>query len=87
MPLTNIGNGVLGGANTADYAIVPLFSTCGPTGNGQITGTTVLQPNGTCVVTVQFKPLTAEAAGTKTATVSVTDSAGTQTSNLTGQAN
>jgi len=87
VPLTNIGNGVLAGANAADYAVVPLLSTCGPAVNGQLIATTTLAPNASCVVRVQFKPLTSEAAGVKNATVSVTDSAGTQTSNLTGTAN
>ena len=87
VPLTNIGNGVLAGANAADYAVVPFLSTCGPAVNGQLIATTTLAPNASCVVRVQFKPLTSEAAGVKNATVSVTDSAGTQTSNLTGTAN
>jgi len=46
--------------------------------------TTTLAPGATCVVTVQFKPLTAQAAGAKPATISVTDLAGTQTSTLNG---
>jgi hypothetical protein len=78
--LTGITQGSLGGANTADYAIVPALSTCGNT-------FTSLAPGATCVVRVQFKPLTSEAAGVKSATVSVTDAAGTQTSTLTGTAN
>lgn len=40
-----------------------------------------------CAVTVQFTSLTAEAAGTKTATLSVAVSAGTQSATLTGTAN
>jgi hypothetical protein len=88
IPLTGIGNGVLGGtaANDANYALVPLLSTCGAAGGGQLVGTTTLAPGATCVVTVQFKPLTAQAAGLKPATVSVTDAAGTQTSTLNGTA-
>jgi hypothetical protein len=78
--LTGITQGSLGGANTADYAIVPALSTCG-------TSITSLAPGATCVVRAQFKPLTSEAAGVKSATVSVTDAAGTQTSTLTGTAN
>jgi hypothetical protein len=78
--LTGIAQGQLGGANTADYAIVPALSTCGNT-------ITSLAPGATCVVRAQFKPLTSEAAGAKSATVSVTDAAGTQTSTLTGTAN
>jgi hypothetical protein len=39
------------------------------------------------VVVVRFTPLTAQTVGAKTATVSVTDSAGTQTSSMTGTAN
>jgi len=87
VPLTNIAQGVLGGttANVANYAIVNLMSTCGPAG-GQLRNITTLAPNATCTVAVQFKPLTAQAAGAKPATVSITDSAGTQVSNLNGTA-
>jgi hypothetical protein len=62
------------------------LSTCGPAGNGQLVGDTTLAPGATCVVTVQFKPLTAQSTGVKTATVSVGDAAGTQSSTLTGTA-
>jgi hypothetical protein len=78
--LTGISQGSLGGANTADYAIVQALSTCGNT-------ITSLAPGATCVVRAQFKPLTSEAVGVKNATISVTDLAGTQTSTLTGTAN
>ena len=65
----------------ANYAILGgLLSTC-----GNATHTT-LAPGATCVVTVQFKPLTAQPAGLKAATLSVSDSAGTQTSALNGTA-
>jgi hypothetical protein len=82
VPLTGVGAGVLGGtaANVANYAIVGLMSTC-----GNATHTT-LAPGATCAVAVQFKPLTAQAAGLKAATISVTDSVGTQTSTLNGTA-
>jgi hypothetical protein len=46
-----------------------------------------LAPGGTCVIRVQFKPLTSEAAGAKNVSVSVTDVAGTQTSAIHGTAN
>jgi Abnormal spindle-like microcephaly-assoc'd, ASPM-SPD-2-Hydin/Bacterial Ig domain len=80
--LTGVGPGVLGGtaANVANYAIIGLLSNC-----GNATHTT-LTPGATCVVTVQFRPLTAQLAGLKAATISVTDLAGTQTSNLNGTA-
>ena len=84
--LTGITQGVLSGTNAADFFVNRLLSTCGPAGGGQLLGRTTLAPGATCVVTVQFRPLTAEAAGTKTATISVTDAAGTQTSTLTGTA-
>ncbi len=88
VPLTGIAQGVLGGtaANVANYTIVRLLSTCGPAGNGQLVANTTLAVGGTCVVTVQFKPLTAQAIGLKSATVSVADVAGTQTSTLSGTA-
>ncbi len=80
VPLTGIGTGTLGGANPTEWTVVGLGSTCG-------TSRTTLTPGSTCTVTVQFKPQTSLPAGVKNATVSVTDSAGTQTSTLTGNAN
>jgi hypothetical protein len=87
--LTGIAQGALGGAaaNVANYTVVALLSTCGPAVGGQLVANATLAPGATCVVRVQFKPLTAQAAGAKPATVSVTDLAGTQTSNLNGTAN
>jgi hypothetical protein len=88
VPLTGIAQGVLGGtaANDANYAVVRLLSTCGPATGGQLLGLVTLAPGATCNIEVQFKPLTAQAAGAKPATISVTDSAGTQTSALNGTA-
>src|SRR5262249_3933518 len=85
--LTGRAQGQLGGTKAAHFAIVRALSTCGPAGGGQLMGQTSLTPGASCVVTVQFRPLTAEPTGTKNATVSVTDAAGTQTSTLTGTAN
>jgi hypothetical protein len=83
--LTGIGQAALGGANPTEFSIVRLLSTCGPAGNGQIAGQTTLAPGAACVVTVQFRPLTSQPLGAQSATVSVTDAAGTQTSTpLTG---
>jgi hypothetical protein len=86
--LTGIAQGVLGGtaANDANYAVVRLLSTCGPTGGGQLMGLVTLAPGATCNIEVAFRPLTAQAAGAKPATISVTDLAGTQTSTLNGTA-
>jgi len=80
VPLTGVGAGVLGGtaANDANYLVVPILSTC-----GNATHTT-LASGATCTVIVQFKPLTTQAPGAKPATISVTDSVGTQTSTLNG---
>jgi hypothetical protein len=88
VPLTGIAQGLLGGtaANDANYTIVRLLSTCGPAGGGQLLGDVTLAPGATCNIEVQFKPLTAQAAGAKPATVSVTDLAGTQTSTINGTA-
>jgi hypothetical protein len=81
--LTNTGNVTLSGisntlsgtaANLANYA--NLGSTCG----------TTLAPGATCVIAVQFKPLTAQAAGLKAITLNVTDSAGTQSAAINGTA-
>jgi len=92
--LTNTGNATLtgiaqatpGGTNPTEFSIVRLASTCGPAGNGQLIGQTSLAPGAACVVTVQFRPLTTQPIGGQSATVSVTDAAGTQTSTLTGTA-
>ncbi len=89
--LTNKGNvtsaGItqptLSGANAADFTVVRLLSTCGPAGNGQLFGQTSLPAGASCVVTVRFRPLTGKP-GTRNATLSVTNSAGSQTSTLTG---
>jgi hypothetical protein len=81
VPLTGVTAGTLGGANANEFAISALLSNC-----GNATHTT-LAVGATCTVTVQFKPLTAQTTGAKSATISVTDLAGTQTSTLTGTAN
>ncbi|HWY72450.1 MAG TPA: hypothetical protein VNW98_02335, partial [Burkholderiaceae bacterium] len=66
-----------------------LLSNCGPATGGQMTANTTLVPGGTCTVTVVFTPPagTGTTPGLKSATVSVTDLAGTQTSTLSGTAN
>jgi len=64
-----------------------LLSTCGPAGGGQLLGQTTLAPGAACMVTLRFSPTTGQSTGVKTATISVTDLAGTQTSTLTGTAN
>ena len=87
VPLTGIGNGVLGGTNATEFTYRPALSTCGPAVGGQLLANTTLAPGATCGVTVQFQPKTAQTTGAKTATISVTDAAGTQTSTLTGTAN
>jgi hypothetical protein len=87
--LTGITQGVLGGtaANDANYAITHVVSTCGPAGGGQLLANVTLAPGATCNIQVQFKPLTTQPTGLKSATISVTDAAGTQTSALNGTAN
>jgi len=82
--ITGITQGALGGANPSDFSIIRLLSTCGPGGNGQILGFTTLTPGTFCTVTVQFRPTSV---GAKNATVSVTDSVGTQSSTLAGTGN
>jgi hypothetical protein len=81
--LTGITAGVLGG-DSGDFALRPLFSTCGA---GTLGGITTLAPGKTCTVVVQFQPRLADAPNSvHNATVSVTDSAGTQSSTLVGTA-
>ena len=87
VPITGIGQGLLAGVNSSEFAISHLLSSCGPAGGGQLAANTTLAPNASCVVTVQFKPLTAQPTGVKNATISVTDSVGTAASILTGTAN
>jgi hypothetical protein len=84
--LTGITSGALTGTNPTEFAIIRLFSTCGPA-TGQMMNQIALAPGGTCMITVQFKPLTAQSIGPKTATISVNDSVGTQSSTLSGTAN
>jgi len=87
--LTGIGQGTLGGtaANVANYAVVPLLSTCGAATGGQLAGQTTLAQGASCLVSVQFRPLTSQATGLKPATVSVSYTGGSQTSPLNGTAN
>jgi hypothetical protein len=92
--LTNTGTATLsvlnpaslGGTNPADFNIDRLLSSCGPAGNGQLVATTSLAPGASCIVTVAFHPRTGTAAGARSATLSIVDGAGTQTSTLTGTA-
>ncbi len=85
--ITGVGHGVLGGTNPGDYFVVPLLSTCGAAGGGQIVGVTTLAPGATCSVEVQFRPLAGDPANSvRKATIGVNDLAGTQTSTLTGTA-
>jgi len=86
--LTTIAQGALGGTNANQFVIARAMSTCGPAGNGQLQGQTTLTPGTSCSIAVRFAPTVApNPAGVKTATVSVSDAAGTQTSTLTGTAN
>jgi hypothetical protein len=86
--LTGIAQAALGGTatNDANYSVVRLLSTCGPAGGGQLVANVTLAPGATCNVEVQFRPLTSQGTGLKSATISVTDAAGTQTSTLNGTA-
>jgi hypothetical protein len=83
--LTGITQATLSGTNANQWTITRVLSTCGPSGNGQILGLTTLAPGASCVVTVRFTPTTTGPKGP--ATLSVTDSAGTQSSTLTGTRN
>ena len=61
--LTGIAQGALSGTNTADFTVVGLLSSCGPTGGGQFMSNITLAPGATCAVSVGFRPLTSEPAG------------------------
>ncbi|HEY0745101.1 MAG TPA: choice-of-anchor D domain-containing protein [Steroidobacteraceae bacterium] len=77
---------VLGGNNPVDFNIDRFFTTCG-TGSGQFFGMASLAPGASCVITVVFHPLTSDpTVGAESATVSITEAGGTQSSTLTGTA-
>jgi len=78
----------MSGTDSTDFPIVRAASTCGPAGGGQFLARTTLAPGATCVVTVQFRPLLTDTIGAKgPATLSVSDSVGTQTATpLSGNA-
>jgi hypothetical protein len=79
--LTGITNPVLTGTNRAEYTI--LFSSCG-TG---FLRTATLAPGAQCIVLLAFLPQSGDTVNSvRSATLSVTDLAGTQTSALTGTA-
>jgi len=80
--ITGIGQGLVNG--DASFVVVRALSSCGPSGNGQLTGLTSLKAGAKCYVTVQFRPLVS--GGVKTGTVSVTGSFGTRSASLTGTA-
>lgn len=87
--LTGISRGELGGASPADFTILFAQSTCGtaPAGGVQTISNPTLAPGASCVVTVQFRPRTSDGINTlRNATLSITDSVGTQTSTLRGTA-
>jgi hypothetical protein len=80
--ITGVGAASLAGASPGDYTII--FSTCGP----GFFGTTTLTAGSSCFALLQFRPRTADAANSvRNATLSVTDSAGTQVATLSGMAN
>jgi hypothetical protein len=87
VPLTGITQGVLGGANSNEFSVTRLLSTCGPAGGGQFFGATTLAPGAACLLTVRFTPSTSQSTGNQSATISITDVAGTQTAILNGTAN
>ncbi|WP_109488884.1 choice-of-anchor D domain-containing protein [Occallatibacter savannae] len=91
--LTNTGNvnltvtngGTLTAGNTADFAVRPLLPAFGAT---RCSSLPTLAPNASCVITVQFQPQTSDVftgtTSTRTATLTVTDSFGTQTATVKG---
>jgi len=81
VPLTGIQQATVTGTNASDFPIDRMLSTCGPAGNGQLAGMITLQPQASCLITAFFAPATA---GAKSATLSITDAAGTQTASLNG---
>jgi hypothetical protein len=77
--LTGVTQGALAGPDASEFNI--LLSSC-----GIANVTTTLAPGASCSIAVQFQPLTSQSTGTKTATLSITDSVGTQTVTLNGTA-
>jgi hypothetical protein len=92
--MTGIQDATLGGTNPTEFFIVQQMTTCGPTQPGRVAGSTgavvSLAPGASCAVAVQFRPLSAQTTGSKSATLSIVDSFGTQSTTangLTGNAN
>jgi len=85
--LTGITQGALATGSSTDFAKVALLSNCGPAGGGQFGANTTLAPGATCNVEVRFAPPAGDTTGTKSATLNVGTSAGTQAAALTGTAN
>jgi hypothetical protein len=58
--LTGVKQAALSGTNATEILIVAPGTTCGKTGR-----TTLVANGGTCIVTVQFKPLTSQSTETE----------------------
>ena len=78
VPLTLSALTLVNAAGTADFVLRPALSSC--------SANATVAVGQSCSVLVQFQPQTREAAGQKTATLSITDNAGTHTAAITGTA-
>jgi hypothetical protein len=81
--MTGIADAVLAGTNANEFFIVNSTSTCGGAVAGKPVNITNLAPNGTCQVTVQFRPTAANGTGPQTATLSVPSTGGFGTRSTT----
>jgi hypothetical protein len=84
--LTNIVSPTIT-ANSANFSIVALLTSCGTINPLPIGRRTSLNPGQSCTITVRFDPPVSDAANSaQNGTVSITDAVGTQTSSLSGTA-
>jgi hypothetical protein len=82
VPLAGITQGTITGAS--EFTVFRALSTCGPAGGGQLLGQTTLAPGATCTIAVRFAPPVGDTTGARSASLSVGDAAGVQTSALGG---
>lgn len=86
VPLTGIANPAIT-VDSANFVIVAQQTTCGTVNPNAGSRITSLTPSGTCAIAVRFRPSGRDAANSaQKGTLSISDSAGTQSSALTGVA-
>jgi hypothetical protein len=84
--LQNTGNVALTGISNALTATPANQANLANYSNAGTTCGATLAPGASCIIGIQFKPLTSQPAGLKAVTLTVTDSAGTQSAAINGTA-